>query len=86
MLLVVAVLTGFVKELNINYPVHFFLTLSMINLEIVHLDVALLKLLCNLADPGCLSSILILIHPGSRIQQQTQKRRGEYLLSFENAC
>jgi hypothetical protein len=54
MLLVIAVLTGFVKELNINYPVHFFLTLSMINLEIVHLDVALLKLDPDL-DPSRIS-------------------------------
>jgi hypothetical protein len=26
------------------------------------------------ADPGCLSRILIITHPGSRIQKQQQKR------------
>jgi hypothetical protein len=28
----------------------------------------------SVADPGCLSRILISIHPGSRIQKQQQKR------------
>ncbi len=28
----------------------------------------------NVADPGCLSRILIFDHPGSRIQKQQQKR------------
>jgi hypothetical protein len=28
----------------------------------------------SVADPGCLSRILILTHPGSRIQKQLQKR------------
>jgi hypothetical protein len=28
----------------------------------------------SVADPGCLSRILIVIHPGSRIQKQQQKR------------
>jgi hypothetical protein len=28
----------------------------------------------SVADPGCLSRILIFIHPGSRIHQQHQKR------------
>jgi hypothetical protein len=39
---------------------------------------------CSVADLGCLSRILIFIHPGSQIpdpgsqiQQQEQKRRGE---------
>ncbi len=31
----------------------------------------------SVADPGCLSRILIFIPPESRIQQQHQKRRGE---------
>ncbi len=29
---------------------------------------------CSVADPGCLSRILIFTHPGSRIQKQQQKR------------
>jgi hypothetical protein len=29
---------------------------------------------CSVADPGCLSPILIFTHPGSRIQKQQQKR------------
>jgi hypothetical protein len=29
----------------------------------------------SVADPGCLSLILIFTHPGSRIQKQQQKRR-----------
>jgi hypothetical protein len=29
---------------------------------------------CSVADPGCLSRILIFTHPGSRIQKQLQKR------------
>jgi hypothetical protein len=29
---------------------------------------------CSVADPGCLSRILIFVHPGSRIQKQQQKR------------
>jgi hypothetical protein len=29
----------------------------------------------SVADPGCLSRILIFIHPGSQIQQQQQKRK-----------
>ncbi len=29
---------------------------------------------CRVADPGCLSRILIFTHPGSRIQKQEQKR------------
>ncbi len=29
----------------------------------------------SVADPGCLSRILIFVHPGSRIQIQQQKRR-----------
>ena len=28
----------------------------------------------SVADPGCLSRILIFTHPGSRIQKQQQKR------------
>jgi hypothetical protein len=31
----------------------------------------------SVAYPGCLSRILIFIHPGSRIQKQQQKRGGE---------
>ncbi len=31
----------------------------------------------SVADPGCLSLILIFIHPGFRIQQQHQKRTGK---------
>jgi hypothetical protein len=34
------------------------------------------------ADPGCLSRILIFIHPGSRIQQQHQKRGEKLLIPF----
>jgi hypothetical protein len=37
------------------------------------------------SKPGCLSRILTFIHPGSRIQQQQQKRKGKKLfvvLSF----
>jgi hypothetical protein len=30
--------------------------------------------LCSVADPGCVSRILIFTHPGSRIQKQQQKR------------
>jgi hypothetical protein len=33
----------------------------------------------SVADPGCLSRILIFIHPGSRIQEQ-QKRKGKNLV------
>jgi hypothetical protein len=36
----------------------------------------------SVADPECLFRILIFIHPGSRIKQQQQKRRGENLLSY----
>jgi hypothetical protein len=40
--------------------------------------------LCTgVADPGCLSRILSLIHPGYRIQQQQQKKGGGLdVLSF----
>jgi hypothetical protein len=44
--------------------------------------------LCNkktsVADPGCLSRILIFTHPGSRIRKQQSKERGEKqnLLSY----
>ncbi len=31
--------------------------------------------LCSVADQGCLSRMLIFIHPGSRIYPQQQKRR-----------
>ncbi len=36
----------------------------------------------SVADPGCLSRILIFIYPVSRIQQQHQKRRGKFFLSY----
>jgi hypothetical protein len=35
------------------------------------------------AEPGCLSRILIFIHPESQIRQQQQKRRGKkFVLPF----
>jgi hypothetical protein len=32
------------------------------------------RLICSVADPGCLFRILIFTHPGSRIQKQQQPR------------
>ncbi len=37
----------------------------------------------SVADPGCLSRILIFTHPGSRIQKQLQKR-GVKKICFHN--
>jgi hypothetical protein len=37
----------------------------------------------SVADPGCLSRILIFTHPGSRIQKQQQKREvKKFFLSY----
>jgi hypothetical protein len=37
---------------------------------------------CSVADPRCLSRILIFTHPGSRIQKQQQKRVVKQKLSY----
>ncbi len=39
-------------------------------------------MLGSVADPGCLSRILIFTHPGSRIQKEQQKRGVKKLLSY----
>jgi hypothetical protein len=36
----------------------------------------------SVADPGCLSRILIFVHPGSRIQKQQQRGGGKIFLTF----
>jgi hypothetical protein len=42
----------------------------------------------SIADPGCLSRILIFIHPGSRIPDQTTaaKQEGEKLVVISFFC
>jgi hypothetical protein len=37
----------------------------------------LISKVISVADPGCLSRILIFIHLGSRVQQEQQKKRRE---------
>jgi hypothetical protein len=36
----------------------------------------------SVANPGCLSRIMIFIHPRSRIQQQITKKKGKILFDF----
>ncbi len=43
----------------------------------VHDWAGIFRVLTSVADSGCLSRMQIFIHPGSRIQQQYQTRRGE---------
>ncbi len=45
-------------------------------------EIDIMLLWASDADPGCLSRILIFIHPGSRIQKTAKKEKGENLLSY----
>jgi hypothetical protein len=42
-------------------------------------------LVISVADPGCLSRILIFTHPGSRLHKQQQKRGGEKICCHTHA-
>jgi hypothetical protein len=47
----------------------------------------LISMVISVADPGCLSRILIFIHLGSRVQQEQQKkRRGDKLVLLTYFC